>query len=126
VQLLLHPDESLRFGLGELEDRNARPHGDDVGDLLLADLGLLGLILGAPLLLELPLLLRELPLLVAERGRLLELLVLDRGFLVLADLLDLLLELPVTLLSWLCSSSPLANASCIAWGISVSCKNSSP
>ena len=49
----------------------------------------------APLLLELALLLRELALLVAQRGGLLELLVLDRGFLVLADLLDLLLELAV-------------------------------
>ena len=50
----------------------------------------------APLLLELPLLLRELPLLVAEGGGLLELLVLDRGFLLLADALDLVLELAVT------------------------------
>ena len=49
----------------------------------------------APLLLELALLLRELALLVAQRGGLLELLVLDRVFLVLADLLDLLLELAV-------------------------------
>ena len=46
VQLLLHADEPLRLGLGELEDRDARPHRDDVGDLLLADLGLLGLLLG--------------------------------------------------------------------------------
>ena len=56
---------------------------------------LLGLLLLAPLLLELALLLRELALLVAQRRGLLELLVLDRVFLVLADLLDLLLELAV-------------------------------
>src|SRR3954462_14788129 len=81
VQLLLHADQPLRLGLGQLEDRDARPHRDDVGDLLLPDLGLLGLLLRAPLVLELPLLLGQLPLLVAERGRLLELLPLDRGFL---------------------------------------------
>src|SRR3712207_8941365 len=51
--------------------------------------------LGAPVLLELALLLRQLALLVAQRRRLLELLVLDRVFLVLADALDLLLQLAV-------------------------------
>src|SRR5438093_950269 len=92
VQLVLHADEPRRLGLGELEDRDPRPHRDDVGDLLLAHLGLLGLgLVLAPVLLELPLLLRELALLVAQRGGLLELLVLDRVFLVLADLLDLFL-----------------------------------
>src|SRR5207248_1421650 len=66
------------------------------GDLLLADLGLLvGVLLGAPVLLEVALLLRELPLLVAEGRGLLELLRLDRRLLVLPDLLDLLLELAV-------------------------------
>ena len=95
VQLLLHADEALRLGFGELEDRDARPHRDDVGDLFLADLGLLGLLRVAPLVLELALLLRQLALLVAQRGGLLELLALDRGFLVLADLLDLLFELAV-------------------------------
>ena len=95
VQLLLHPDQLLRLGLGELEDRDARPHRDDVGDLLLAHLGLLLVGLVAPALLELLLLLRQLALLVAQRGSLLELLRLDRVFLVGANLLDLLLELPV-------------------------------
>src|SRR6478735_9300868 len=95
VQLLFHADEPLGLGLGQLEDRDARPHRDDVGDLLLADLGLLGLLGVAPLLLELTLLLRQLALLVAQRGGLLELLAFDRVFLVLADLLDLLLELAV-------------------------------
>src|SRR5262249_55662500 len=81
VQLLLHAAETRGPGLGELEDGDARPHRDDVGDLFLADLRLLLVRLVAPpLLLELPLLLGELPLLVAEGGSLLELLVLDRGF----------------------------------------------
>src|SRR5579864_3171614 len=97
VQLLLHADEPLRLRLGELEDRDARPHRDDVGDLLLAHLGLLLEVLGAaPLLLELALLLRELALLVAQRGGLLEFLGLDRGLLLLADAVDLLLQLAVT------------------------------
>ena len=78
VELVLHPDELLRLGLGELEDGDARPHGDDVGDLVLADLRLLLVGLVAPLLLELLLLLRELALLVAELRGLLELLRLDR------------------------------------------------
>ena len=85
VQLVLHADQLLRLGLGELEDRDARPHRDDVGDLVLADLRLLDLLLAAPLLLELALLLRQLALLVAQRGGLLELLALDRVLLVLAD-----------------------------------------
>src|SRR5207302_8549807 len=85
-----------RLGLGELEDRDARPHRDDVRDVVLADLALLAVALVlAPVLLELALLLRQLALLVAERGGLLELLGLDRLLLVLADLLDLLLELAV-------------------------------
>ena len=50
---------------------------------------------GLPLLLELALLVRELALLVAQVRRLLELLRLDRGLLLAARLLDLLLELPV-------------------------------
>src|SRR6516165_3831505 len=78
VELLLHADELLRLRLGELEDGDARPHRDDVGDLVLADLGLLGRLLVPPLLLELLLLLRELAFFVPKRCSLLELLVLDR------------------------------------------------
>src|SRR5581483_9295851 len=56
VELLLHADEAGRLGLGELEDGDARPHRDDVGDLLLADLRLLLCRLrAAPLLFELAL-----------------------------------------------------------------------
>ena len=95
VQLVLHVHEPLGLGLGELEDRDARPHGDDVGDLLLTDLGLLLPLLRAPLLLELPFLLRELSLLVAQARGLLEFLSLDRVLFLLADLLDLLFELAV-------------------------------
>ena len=78
VQLVLHVHEPLGLRLGELEDRDARPHGDDVGDLLLTDLGLLLPLLRAPLLLELLFLLRELSLLVAQARGLLEFLSLDR------------------------------------------------
>src|SRR3954469_5727653 len=39
VQLVLHAHQLLGLGLGELEDRDARPHRDDVRDLLLADRG---------------------------------------------------------------------------------------
>jgi len=93
---LMPAREARGLLLGELEDGNAGPHRDDVGDLFLADLGLLGLgLVLAPVLFELTLLLRELALLVAERSGLLELLVLDRVFLVLADLLDLFLEFAV-------------------------------
>src|SRR5205085_3084912 len=60
------------------------------------DLRLLLEVLGAaPVLFELALLLRELALLVAEARGLLELLRLDRVLLLLADALDLLLELAV-------------------------------
>src|SRR4051794_37280274 len=95
VELLLHAHELLGLRLGELEDRDARPHGDDVRDLLLADGGAVAGLAGLPLLLELALLLREPALLVAEVRRLLELLRLDRGLLVAPRRLDLLLELPV-------------------------------
>ena len=56
---------------------------------------LVGRLLGVPALLELALLLRELALLVAQGGGLLELLGLDRLFLLGADLRDLFLELAV-------------------------------
>ena len=95
VQLVFHADELLRLGLGELEDRDAGPHGDDVGDGLLADLRALAGLAGAPLLLEVALLVGQLTLGVAQVRGLLELLRLDRGFLVAPRGLDLLLELLV-------------------------------
>src|SRR6185312_13441617 len=67
----------------------------DVGDLLLADLRALAGLAGAPLLLELALLVGELPLLVAQVRALLELLRLDRGLLVATRGMDVLLEVAV-------------------------------
>src|SRR4051794_25641399 len=95
MQLVLHADELLGLGLGELEDGDAGPHRDDVGDLLLADLGTLAALTAAPLLLELALLVGELALLVAQVRGLLELLRLDGGLLVTPRGLDLLLEVAV-------------------------------
>src|SRR5829696_7140011 len=95
VELLLHAHQLLRLGLGELEHRDAGPHGDDVGDLFLADLRALSGLSGAPLLLELALLVGELALLVAQVRGLLELLRLDRGLLVAPRRLDLFLEIAV-------------------------------
>ncbi len=63
--------------------------------LLLADLRALSALAGAPLVLELLLLVGELALLVAQVGRVLELLRLDRGFLLAPRRLDLLLEIAV-------------------------------
>ena len=95
VELLLHPDQLLGLGLGQLEDGDAGPHRDDVGDLLLADDRARALLAGVPLLLELALLRGELALLVAQVRGLLELLGLDRGLLRAPRLLDLLLEIAV-------------------------------
>jgi hypothetical protein len=96
VELLLHADELLGLGLGQLEDGDAGPHRDDVRDLLVADLGTLATGLArVPLVLELVLLVGELALLVAEVRGLLELLRLDRGLLGAPRLLDLLLEIAV-------------------------------
>ena len=96
MELLLHAHQLGRLGLGQLEDRDAGPHRDDVGDLLLADARTRPVALAAaPLVLELTLALGQLALLVAEAGGLLELLVFDRLLLVAAGLLDLVLELPV-------------------------------
>ena len=95
VELLLHPDELLGLGLGELEDGDPGPHRDDVGDLLLADRGALAALAGVPLVLELALLVGQLALVVAQVGGLLELLRLDRRLLGAPRLLDLLLEVAV-------------------------------
>jgi hypothetical protein len=95
VQLVLHAHQLLGLGLGQLEHRDAGPHRDDVGDLVLADLGALAALARLPLVLELALLVRQAPLLVAEAGGLLELLRLDRSLLVAPRLLDLILEVAV-------------------------------
>src|SRR4051812_19394021 len=95
VELVLHAHQLLRLCLGELEDRDARPHRDDVRDLLLADLGTLARLARTPLLLHLALLVRQLALLVAKVRGLFELLRLDGGFLLAPRLLDVLFELAV-------------------------------
>jgi hypothetical protein len=95
VELLLHAHQLRGLGLGQLEDRDAGPHRDDVGDLLLADRRALGRLAGLPLVGQLALLLGQPALLVAQVRGLLELLGLDRGFLGPPGLLDLVLELAV-------------------------------
>src|SRR5262249_9681986 len=95
VELLLHPHQLRGLGLGQLEDRDAGPHRDDVGDLLFADRRALGRLTGLPLVGQLALALRQAALLVPEVRGLLELLGLDRGLLRAARLLDLVLELAV-------------------------------
>src|SRR5437763_12403183 len=89
------PNGRVRRGLAQLEDGDPGPHRDDVCDLLLADRRPLGRFARLPLLGQLTLTLGQTPLLVAEVGGLLELLVLDRVLLGPAGLLDLILELAV-------------------------------
>src|SRR5205814_4471346 len=93
VELVLHPQELLGLNLGQLEDRDPRPHRDDVRDLLLANLGPVAALTALPLILELVLAVGELALLVTQVRGLLELLRLDRRLLRRPRLLDLLLEL---------------------------------
>ncbi len=95
VQFVLHAHQLLRLGLGQLEHGDARPHRDDVGDLLLADRRPFARLTRFPGLLELAFLVRELALLVPQGSRLLELLGLDRGLLLAARRLDFALELAV-------------------------------
>ena len=80
--LLLHPGQ-----------RNARPLRDDVHDLVLGDEHLLLFLVDAPFGENRSRLVFGLFLAVAQRGRLLEILSLDGGFLVDADLLDLRLDI---------------------------------
>ena len=49
VERVLHLEQALRLLLGDAGDRDARPHRDDLGDLLLADRRLVGRDLGLPL-----------------------------------------------------------------------------
>ena len=95
VELLLHADQLLGLGLGQFEDRDPGPHRDDVGDLLLADIGPVALLALGPLVFELALAGRQLALGVAQVGGLLELLRFDRGLLLAPRRLDFLLEVAV-------------------------------
>src|SRR5450756_632194 len=95
VQLLLHAEELLALGLGDLDHRDAGPHAHDLGDLVFTDAGPHALVARLPLVFELELLVAELALLVAQVGGLLELLRLDGRLFLLADTGDLLFELAV-------------------------------
>ena len=96
MQLVFHADELGGLSFGQLEDRDAGPHRDDVGDLFLADAGARTIALAAaPLVFELALLLRQLALVVAQCGGLLKLLVFDRGLFLAPRALDVIFELAV-------------------------------
>ncbi len=95
MQLALHLDQLLGLGLGQLEDRDAGPHRDDVGDLFLAEHRALALLAFGPLLFELALAGGELAFGVTQVGGLLEFLGLDRGFLLAPGGLDLFFEIAV-------------------------------
>ena len=92
VQLVLHPQQAAGLRLLQPRHGDARPAADDERDLLLAEDRAVRLAPLLPLLLLLPDLALDLALLVAQRGRLLEVLVADRGFLVAVHLLELRLE----------------------------------
>src|SRR3954453_13838161 len=95
VEFFLHADQFLGLGLGQLEDRDAGPHRDDVGDLLLAHLGSLAVLTLGPLVFELALAGGQLALGVAQIGGFFELLGLDRRLLLAPRRLDFLLEVAV-------------------------------
>ena len=93
VQLVFHLEQLRGLGLGEAHDRDTGRHGQDLGDLLIPDLGdLVGLAALPGLFLRLALL-GQLRLLVAQRRGLLEVLIVDGRLLVAAHLGDLLVQL---------------------------------
>ena len=55
VEFLLHADQFLGLGLGQLEDRDPGPHRDDVGDLFFADFRPVAVLALRPLVFELAL-----------------------------------------------------------------------
>ena len=85
VQLLFHAEQLGGLFLGELVDGDARPQREHLGDRLLVHLVEEVDALGAPLLLLRGALLEQLLLLVAQLRGALELLRLDRGFLLATD-----------------------------------------
>ena len=93
VQLVFHLEQLRGLSLGEAHDRDAGRHGQDLGDLLIPDLGdLVGFAALPGLFLRLALLV-QLRLLVAQRRGLLEVLIIDGRLLVAAHLGDLLIDL---------------------------------
>ena len=95
MELFLHAQQLRGLLLGELVDRDTGPQREDLGDGFLVHLVEQVDALGAPLPLLAGALLEQRLLAVAQRGRALELLSLDRGFLLLADLRDLVFELAI-------------------------------
>src|SRR5262249_41273292 len=93
VQLFLHAEELRGLFLGELVDRDAGPERKHLGDRLFVDLVEEVDTFGAPLAFLVGTLLEQVLLTVAQLRGPLELLRLDRGFLLLAHLRDLVLEL---------------------------------
>src|SRR5207344_992300 len=90
VELVLHAEQLLGLLLGELEDGDAGPGGEHLGDLLLVHLGQDVHLARLPLAFATLALLDELALLVAQRRGLLEVLRVDRALLAETDLGDLL------------------------------------
>ena len=95
VQLLFHAEELGGLFLGELVDRDAGPEREHFGDRLFVHFVEEVDALGAPLLLFRGALLEQFLLAVAQLGGPLELLGLDRRFLLAPDLRDLVFELAV-------------------------------
>ena len=93
VELVLHAEQTRGLLLGQLEDGDAGPVGQHLGDLLVVDLGDDVHVAGLPLLLALGLLGEEGLLLVAQRRGLLEVLRVDRRLLLAADAGDPVVEL---------------------------------
>ncbi len=94
VELVLHAQQARGLLLVDLHDRDAGRDGEHLGDELLIDLGDLVHVAGTPGLLTLGLLGDELLLLIAQTGRRLEVLAVDRGLLALAHVGDLVVVLP--------------------------------
>ena len=95
VQLLFHAEQLRGLFLGELVHRDAGPEREHLGDRLFVDFVEEVDALGAPLLFLVGTTLEQFLLAVAQLRGPLELLRLDRRFLLLADLRDLVLELAV-------------------------------
>src|SRR5690606_34945637 len=94
VQGILHEHEARRLLLGELEHRDARRGSENLRDDALVDDARRPGLAALPLLLEAQPLAEQVLLLVAQRRRLLEVLLLDRGLLAAASIRDLLVKLP--------------------------------
>ena len=93
VERVLHVQQSLGLGLGDARDRDAGPHRDDLGDLLLVDRRRVAGDRGLPLAAEGVDLLAQRGLVLAELGRGLVVLGVDRAVLLLGHPVELALRL---------------------------------